>query len=81
MLQSRGDPRRNITQPNRTYEWYHKADLGAVRLGQWEHFVCHIKFVYDSPTGFVELWRNGAKLVDWWGTGTAYNDGPRCCCC
>lgn len=30
--------------------------------------------MYDSPTGFVELWRNGDKLVDWNHTGTAYND-------
>jgi len=30
--------------------------------------------VYDAPTGFAELWRNGDKVVDLLGTGTAYND-------
>ena len=45
-----------------------------VRIGVWEHFVYHTKWVYDSPTGFVELWRNGDKLVHWNHTGTAYND-------
>ena len=79
VLQTRGDPRHNITEPNRTYEWYHDVALGEMRPGEWEHFVYHTKWVYDSPSGFVELWRNGNKLVDLPHTGTAYNDGvPPC---
>lgn len=74
-MQIRGDPRRNITEPNRTYEWYHKVDVGETRLGEWEHFVYHTRWAYDSPTGFAELWRNGNKVVDLLNTGTAYNDG------
>ncbi len=76
-MRARGDPRRNITQPNRTYEWDHTADLGTVRLGMWEHFVYHTKFSYAAD-GFVELWRNGEKMVSLTDTGTAYNDdkGP-----
>jgi hypothetical protein len=74
VLQSRGDPRRNISKANRTYQWYHEANLGPVNVGVWEHFVYHTKWVYNAPTGFVEMWRNGDKLVDWNHTGTAYND-------
>lgn len=38
----------------------------------------HTRFVYDGPTGFNTLWRNGVKVVDLTETGTAYNDdkGP-----
>jgi hypothetical protein len=72
----RGDPRRNITYVNRTYEWDTAVDLGPMRLGEWEHFVYHTKFSFAAD-GFVELWRNGKSFAvpD---TGTAYNDdeGP-----
>jgi len=70
---ARGDARRNISKVNRSYEWSHSADLGAVRLGQWEHFVYHTRYTYEAD-GFIELWRNGKQLVSINNTGTAYND-------
>ena len=74
---ARGDPRRNITPANRTYEWEHAADLGPARLGEWEHFVYHTLYSH-SANGFIELWRNGKQLVHLTETGTAYFDdqGP-----
>jgi hypothetical protein len=76
-MRARGDSRRNITRANRTYEWDHTAELGPVRPGEWEHFVYHTRYTPTSG-GFIELWRNGKKLVSLTDTGTAYNDtlGP-----
>ena len=77
VVRARGDPRRNITRGNRTYEWDHEVDLGPTVLGEWEHFVYHTRYTYTGG-GFIELWRNGKRLVSLADTGTAYNDdqGP-----
>ena len=47
------------------------------RPGEWEHFVYHTRYTYTGG-GFIELWRNGKRLVSLADTGTAYNDdqGP-----
>ena len=77
LARARGDPRRNITYHNRTYKWDNLTDVGAARLGEWEHWVYHTRYSFAAD-GFVELWRNGERVVQWNQTGTAYNDekGP-----
>jgi len=43
-LQIRGDPRRNITEPNRTYEWYVTVPLNSSH---------NIQYIQSSVTGQV----------------------------
>ena len=55
--------------------WENRTTIGAAVGGRWESFVYHTRYAYDA-TGFVELWRNGRKVVNWHSIATAYNDQP-----
>jgi hypothetical protein len=77
---ARGDPQLNVsyhTKPDGkkvpVYEWENSTVIGAAVPGQWESFVYHTVFAYND-TGFVQLWRNGRKAVDWQRIGTAFHD-------
>lgn len=50
--------------------------LGNITPGHWVDWVVHAKWAYDS-TGFLQIWMNGNKLVDYEGP-TEYNvkNGP-----
>ena len=40
-------------------EW----DLGQLQYNQWDDFTVRIKWSDDPSVGFVEIWRNGVKVV------------------
>eukprot|EP00935_MAST-01C_sp_MAST-1C-sp1_P000853 g853.t1 len=74
-VKARGDPRLNISNQGHgyKYKWQNETYIGPVVGGQWENFVYHTRFVFND-TGFVKLWRNGVKVVDWPRMGTAFHD-------
>ena len=92
LVESRGDSRVDIPPPGTPcpqgspwgsgappgggfcYRWQNSTSFEFVP-GRWESWVYHTKLAFDS-TGFVELWKNGVKVVDWHGVGTAFNDQP-----
>jgi hypothetical protein len=52
---------------------YH--NLGRVNFGEWENWIIHDKFSYDSnDKGFVEIWRNDSLVLNISGILTSYND-------
>ncbi|SRR6266852_875193 len=42
-----------------TQEW----DLGPLQYDQWNDFTIRIKWSNDPSVGFVEMWRNGVRVV------------------
>jgi hypothetical protein len=43
-----------------------KKALGAAGNGTWDDWLVHIKFSSDPATGYVEVWRNGTKVLAPW---------------
>lgn len=39
------------------------VELGALPLDQWIDFVVHVEWSPTTPTGTLELWMNGSKLI------------------
>ncbi|MGQ0573027.1 MAG: polysaccharide lyase [Pseudonocardia sp.] len=39
-------------------------ELAAAIPGEWSDWVVHIRFSPDANDGFVEVWRNGAQVLD-----------------
>ena len=72
---ARGDSRLNITkQDKKHYEWSNRTTIGAATGGQWVSFVYHTRFAWDD-SGFVEVYRNGQKVVDWRRMGSESSNG------
>jgi Polysaccharide lyase len=47
-------------------------DLGRLRRARWLTFVFHVKWSTSRARGFVELWRNGRKVVPFTRVPTIY---------
>jgi hypothetical protein len=43
-----------------------KKSLGTATNGTWDDWVFHIKFSSNTAVGYVEVWRNGTKVLDPW---------------
>lgn len=60
-----------------------EAELGPAQTGVWVDWVLHVKFSDDPEVGFIEVWRDGEKVLDKMNPpgGTMYPDddgeGPR----
>lgn len=49
--------------------------LGRATFGEWEDWIIHNKFSFDtSDYGFVEIWRNDSLVLNISGILTSYND-------
>lgn len=47
-------------------------NLGRLRRGRWTTFVFHVRWSPDRSKGFVEVWRNGRKVVRFTRMATIY---------
>ena len=47
--------------------------IGPITKGRWIDFVIHSKLAFGSPTGFVQVWKDGSLVVDAKNLRTSYN--------
>eukprot|EP01040_Poterioochromonas_malhamensis_P013664 gene13664-15057_t len=48
--------------------------IGPIDKGRWIDFVIHSKLAFGSPTGFVQVWKDGSLVVDAKNLVTSYDE-------